>query len=580
MLENTSMTGTRREVLVSAVATPDEMPTSRMSSADVGAKDRSSEERKPSEPSSWFRILFWSGLFIGALLLLLFPLAKPLWTDEVLNLECGYYPLIEIARGNASPRDHTPLQALVLWGIRNLFGDSIALYRFFSALPGVFTPYIAYLLGRRLNYKVGLLALWITAISPGILLFDRMTRYHAVLGLLATWSVYLFLRALGTGKSRLIVAYGVVTMTMLLIYVPSLFLVVGQFLALAYQWRSERHAPKVFGAMVACAVLLSPVILWQLAGQSGGGGGVSVEDPSVGQGLGGFIRRFMLPVYMYCVGETVYPWTWAVSLPGVVGSLFAFVAGAAYLHRKRECVIPIVVVVTTLLFALITSGRFGAMQTLGSMGKRDSFLVPLFCVTVATGLMMLRPRPIRVGMIIVLFCVWIYSDVNYWIGREFLNPNYTAPWGAVMSRLEADGFREKAVIITEEAVIDFGLRHSNSGVPVVNPNKQSSDADGVSRTISLSLNNLGRRRYLYFIGRDRGDHNAVVRGATLCTVLGQRFGPPVETGFMWRTDAERLWLSEMMHRPTLPYYIWVKRFDTQSPRAVVALPSRSPKGNR
>ena len=40
--------------------------------------------------------------------------------------------------------------------------------------------------------------------------------------------------------------------------------------------------------------------------------------------------------------------------------------------------IPVVLVINTLMFAVATSGKIGALQTFGSMGKRDAFLIPLF----------------------------------------------------------------------------------------------------------------------------------------------------------------------------------------------------------
>lgn len=520
--------------------------------------------------SPWRDPIFWSGLIVGAALLLLFPLAKPVWTDEVLNLVSGEFPLADILQGRATPRDHTPLQAIVLWVIRNIFGDNLALYRFFSALPAVVTPYISYLLGRRINSKVGLLALWITALAPGIVLFDRMARYHGMLGLLATWSVYLFIRAMATGKKKFVIGYGVVTLSMLMVYVPSLFLVVGQFCALAYNWYRERHSLKIFGAMVVCAICIAPVLLWQLAAQGTGPAGVSVsvEDPSVGQGIGGFIRRVGLPVYMYCVGETVYPWSWAASIPGVVGSLFAFAMGTRYLllgpnQKKRDLVIPVTVIVTTILFGAITSGKFGAMQTLGSMGKRNSFLIPLFCVTVAIGLMTIRPSNLRIGFIAVLFAVWGYSNFNYWTGREFLNPNYTAPWNAVMERLDKEGFRENSIIISDEDVIGYTVKKE---APIIMPGARGIGGYGrVDKTLALIAKKIGNRRYIYYIGRDRGNRLAVDLGDKVCEELAKKYNCVYEAGFMERNESEKYWLEKMMKRPTPPYYIWVKRFDTLTP---------------
>jgi uncharacterized membrane protein len=188
---------------------------------------------------------------------------------------------------------------MILYAGHSLFGDGLATSRLVSAVPAAFIPYVTFLLGRRISVKVGLLALWLAAIAPGALLFDRMARYHGLLALLAVWSTYLFLRCLGTGKKRMLAAYAVVTMAMLLAYVPSLFVVVGHFLTLAYNWRREKHAWSAFAVMVACGACLLPILLWQIDPNAGMiAGKTSVEDPSIGQGIGGFVRRLALPIYV------------------------------------------------------------------------------------------------------------------------------------------------------------------------------------------------------------------------------------------------------------------------------------------
>lgn len=528
--------------------------------------------------ASWFRAVFWGGLIIGAALLLLFPLAKPLWTDEVISLVWGQSTLSQMAEGKATSRDHTPTHAFLLYATRYFFGDSLTAYRIASALPGVFTPYIAFLLGRRINLNVGLLSLWLVALAPGMVLFDRMARYHGLLALLALWSTYLFLRCLGTGRKKMVLGYTVVTLAMLMVYVPSLFVVVGHFVALAINWKREKHAWKAFGVMVVCGACLLPVLAWQMNPAGGmASGEVSVENPAIGQGLGGFVRRFALPVYVYCVGETVYPWSWAASIPGVTIALLAFCIGTMHVRRTRDIAAPVVVVVTTLLFAVITSGKIGALQTFGSMGKRNAFLIPLFCVVVATGLMALKPRPLRIALIACLFGVWGYANFNYWAGREFLNPTYTAPWNTVLKSMEAEGFRENAMIITDEDVVTYVLREGGNGVPLTPAQQVDNNRYRTpDETIAHLFKQKGNRRYIYFIGRDRGSRIAVDLGNKMCAALAERYLCVGDTGFMRRTDSEKYWLEKVLKRPASPHYIWVKRFDTQTPANRLGVAGEAP----
>ena len=101
------------------------------------------------------RALPFLAIAFGALLLLLFPADKPVWTDEILNIGWGEHTLAEIMSGRVIAYDHPPGHTLVLHLCYLLFGSSLAAYRVVSALPALGALWFVYLLGRRISPKVG-----------------------------------------------------------------------------------------------------------------------------------------------------------------------------------------------------------------------------------------------------------------------------------------------------------------------------------------------------------------------------------------------------------------------------------------
>jgi len=353
----------------------------------------------PQQNDRIYKLLLIIGLIVGVGLLLLFPTAKPLWTDEVYDIKTGYHSLTDIFRGAANSRDHTLFQAIAPWITRHTFGDSVFWYRFFSALPAAFVPWFVYLIGLRINRTVALLGVWLVALSPGMILFARMARYHGMLAFLATVSTYLLIRLLERGRWRELVAYTLVTLAMLWVYIPSLFLVVGQGLGVLLLYRREAHSIKALIGIALAVAGITPIVLMGTDAthvvQSAST--VRVESSEIGGGMGGLVNRLILPVYVFCVGETVYPWTWWASVGGGLTALGCFFYGAKRLQGRRELLIPLSCTVAVLLFAIVTSGKLGAMQTVGSMAKRDTFCLPLFCITVAIGLAGIPERRWRYG---------------------------------------------------------------------------------------------------------------------------------------------------------------------------------------
>jgi uncharacterized membrane protein len=186
------------------------------------------------------QLLLWVGLLVGALLLLVLPLAKSIWTDEAISIAWGKNPLVDILLGKATSADALPLHPLLMNITNALCGDSLAAFRIASALPSAIGLWFVYLIGKRFSVKVGLLSLWLCALSPGLVLYDRMSRYHGLTAFLCTMSVWSALRLLDSGKVKDAVLYAVITWLMLMSYFLSIFAVVAQVGCLLLFWNREQ----------------------------------------------------------------------------------------------------------------------------------------------------------------------------------------------------------------------------------------------------------------------------------------------------------------------------------------------------
>lgn len=513
------------------------------------------------------RALLGGGLLIGAALLLLFPLAKPIWTDEWISIGWGHRPLINIVLGRFGSPDALPLHPLLLYVSRPLLGDTLAAYRFVSALPAAVGLWYVYLIGKRFSISVGLLSLWLCALSPGLVLFDRMSRYHGTTALLVVMSCYFLLKLLETGDRKDAAKYSVTVWLMLMSYVLTSFVVVAHFLLIVLWWRRTKQPWLAIGAMAFAVGSFSFWLIPNFLRANKEFAEVTVEDPSMGLGINGFLRRFFLPVYVFCVGETVYFWNFPVVMAGITVFSVAFLTGTGALRRRPELLLPLVCFLVVFLSAVVTSGKMGGSQTVGSMAKRVSFVLPLFYTTCAVGIFALRRPPWRAAVLTISFGVALYSLGNYWLGREFLNPNYTVRWQdaiAQMQRVRLDD--ETTVYNPMEPALEYYVREAKPNARIV-----------TGRELQEFLSGYHERptRYVWVFGRDRGDRRSVAGYERVRDYLARRYVEIYTGGVMPRSASERRWIGLVLKRDVWPTYLRFELYDMKQ-----SLPGAPPAAER
>lgn len=122
--------------------------------------------------------------------------SKSLWLDEAFSIWVGSQPLTEAWGWLIRVDQHPPLYYTLLhfW---MAFGQTESVVRSFSALCGVLTLPVVYLIGRWLGGTLlGIVAVLILVISPFHVAFGQETRMYALLTLNASLAIYFLIRLL------------------------------------------------------------------------------------------------------------------------------------------------------------------------------------------------------------------------------------------------------------------------------------------------------------------------------------------------------------------------------------------------
>ncbi len=160
---------------------------------------------------SWVRISLLLILVLAAFLRFYRLDAQSLWADEGNSVSLSGRSLPLITAG-AAHDIHPPLYYYMLHFWMRLFGSSEFAVRALSALLGTVLVYLTYLLGRHLSNHctcpvrqvqgLGLVAAFLSAISPFQVYYSQEARMYILLAALSALSVYSFIKFLEAEASK------------------------------------------------------------------------------------------------------------------------------------------------------------------------------------------------------------------------------------------------------------------------------------------------------------------------------------------------------------------------------------------
>lgn len=163
---------------------------------------------------AWVPIVLVLALSLGLRLVNLG--GRALWYDEafaVLFAETGWSAMLEgtLTEGEGGAAEEHPLlyyQTLHWW--MDVFGQSAAAVRLYSALVGVLTICVVYLLARDwFDERTALAAGLITAIAPFHVQYSQETRMYALLALVLALATWVYWRAWQRDQTGYWIAFGV-----------------------------------------------------------------------------------------------------------------------------------------------------------------------------------------------------------------------------------------------------------------------------------------------------------------------------------------------------------------------------------
>lgn len=159
-----------------------------------------------------------------------------------------------------------PLYYVLAWGWVKLFGSAEFGLRSLSALFGLVTVPVGYLIGRQLaSRRTGLILAALLAVNPMLIWYSQEARSYALLVLFIALSMYFFVRALQTRAGRDLALWALTSALALCSHYFAVFSIaieaIWLLVALRHSWRLVIPA---VGGVVATGLALLPLLAAQI----------------------------------------------------------------------------------------------------------------------------------------------------------------------------------------------------------------------------------------------------------------------------------------------------------------------------
>jgi len=321
----------------------------------------------------------------------------------------------EVKRSESNP----PLYYVLAWTWAKAFGTGETAMRSLSAVFGVATVPIAYLIGAELsNRRAGLIAAAIVAVNPMLIWYSQEARSYALLVFLCAASLFFFVRMLRTRRPADLTLWALSSALALCSHYFAVFAVgieaLWLLVALRDRWRAV--LPAVLGVGLV-GLALVPLIVAQ------------VNPAHIGwiDGIPLSSRTFQTGV-SFLAGETGHviaepPRERYALLPAIlVGCALLLVGLRGSRIEKRGAALGLGVGLGTVALAF-----FAALIGKDYIAERNLLpaIVPLG-TAVAIGFATEGARRLGLLLALILFAYWIAFDVHVTQTPNLQRPNYRA----------------------------------------------------------------------------------------------------------------------------------------------------------
>lgn len=499
------------------------------------------------------RILLALAFGVLAMLLGLNLGGRALWTDEVFSLQAGLQPLnVSLADASHPPAYYFLLHYWLRWG------NSDAWLRMFSLPWALLAWVLTWLIAGELNLRrEGVVAAWLMALSPLVLLYFRLGRYYSLAAAVTLLAIYALIRLLrrppSLGNALLLAA--AVAAVACTDYVSLAMTLLAALLYGAASWRqAEPPVRRLLAGSVLLGLVAAGPVLLRLLHDTGAVAAIT-PDP-LARSLWGALVKLGFPLYSLATGECIDPWRWWVTLPAVALTLALLVVGFVSLWRHgplsrvTAVLCPLNVLVAVASLSTVAANVPPNRVTSLAMGT-----VPLAFLTLARATLRLGSTARTVTVLALLGCLYGYGLSNYLTGEQLLNPGYAPPWREVASIIEARERKGDQLLLQDDSLVRYYHGRATVAQPEV-----------------LEWIRLGKvlpQGRVWLIARDRGS-------ATLLDEMEQTRRQLLRHGFseqvfriMPRTPWEQRMRTLVLRRPAWEAYVKVylmERRGTGTPR--------------
>ncbi|HMN14120.1 MAG TPA: glycosyltransferase family 39 protein, partial [Bellilinea sp.] len=378
--------------------------------------------------------------------LLWFAAAKmSFWEDETYTSSQSQKTIPVILEGFQS--DVHPVLPLIftsLWG--SIFGYDEPGLRSLSIIFSGLSLWAVFFLAKDLfDRKTAFLAVMILAFMPLFIMFGHQARYYPMAMLFSVMLALMFRYYLQQHKIVYLIVY--VLFACLLIYVSysAFSVIVAANLWWIIDWfrksvRDKRYFYSWVTAQAGILLFSFPLIshIQSLVERY-------YAAPNFGFWPVEALKRGLYLVYTYAVGQTISPLNpiaWIGCL--VVG----FLVILAFVKQKSRpsfwflATFLIVVVVINLVVSL-TSGWLS--QIWQNLPHWSFYAIPFWAILLASGIDKLRLRWQGVVMFVLLL-VFSAANLNYYVGRQFIQPIYAVPWKEIFENIHEEASSNMALV--------------------------------------------------------------------------------------------------------------------------------------
>jgi len=358
------------------------------------------------------------------------------WIDELLSLNhakeiTGWGSFVSPSSGDL----HPPFYFLLLKGWL-FFGEGESWARLLSVLFGIAVIPVTFLLARQFfSQRASLLASLLVGVSPLLLLYDREVRNYPLFSLLSMISLYFFIRCLREAQMWCWAGYAAFTLLAIYTHYHGFLLILSEVIFVALRFNTFRPRLKAFVLSLAIVGLLFLPMLPTLFGHLQ----VAQELHSEGGRFPVLLGYPAKPLYIgfaFALGQTLLPWNPLAIVGGlVVLTILAFSLGE--LRQQRET--------TTFFFACLLVPIVLGPLVSEAMPRYYLFVVPLFYMLLATGMMGIPKLALRYFLGVFLAIVWGLGISNYYSNREFHILAHVTPWREVGQFLKANVVQDDTI---------------------------------------------------------------------------------------------------------------------------------------